>query len=75
MLLPVAASVAASAAFGLIVAAVASAAILSATGAAADEGSRRATLGVLLLVGWIAGLGVAVAQRVRSASSRAAPVS
>jgi hypothetical protein len=75
VLLPVAASLATSATLGLIVAAVASAAILSATGAAADEGSRRATLGVLLLLGWIAGLSVAIAQRVRSASSRATPVS
>ncbi len=75
LLLPVAASLAASAALGLLAAAVAATLVLSATGTAADEGSRRATLGVLLLIAWLAGLVIAVAQRLRSASSRAGPVS
>jgi hypothetical protein len=73
--LPGVASVAAGATLGLLVAAVAAAVVLSATGTAADEGSRRATLGVLLLVAWLAGLIIAIAQRVRSPSSRAGPVS
>jgi hypothetical protein len=75
LLLPLAASLAASAALGLVVAAVVATLILSATGAAADEGSRHATLGLLLLVAWLAGLGIAIVRRVRSASSRAGPVS
>ena len=73
--LPVAASLAASAALWLLAAAVAVTLVLSATGTAADEGSRRATLGFLLLVAWIAGLVIAITQRIRSASSRVGPVS
>jgi len=75
LLLPVVASLAASAALGLVTAAVAATLILSATGTAADEGSRRATLGLLLLVAWLAGLTIAIVQRVRSASSGVGPVS
>ena len=75
LLLPLAASFAASAALGLVAAAGAAALILSATGTAADEGSRRTTLGVLLLVAWLAGLAIAILQHVRAASSRVGPVS
>jgi hypothetical protein len=75
VLLPTAASLAASAALSLLVAAVAVTLILSATGSAADEGSRRATLGVLLLAAWIAGLIAAVARQLRSGSTRVGPVS
>ncbi len=75
LLSPLLASLAAGAALGLIVAAVAATLILSATGTAADEGSRRATLGLLLLVAWLAGLAIAIAQRVRAASARVRPVS
>jgi hypothetical protein len=75
VLLPAAASLAASAALGLLVGGVAATLILSATGTAADEGSRRATLGGLLLVAWIAGLVIAIARRVRSAPSPTSPVS
>lgn len=75
LLLPLVASLAASAALGSIVAAVAAAAILSATGAAADEGSRRATLGLLLVAAWLAGLAMAILQRFRSTSARVGPVS
>jgi hypothetical protein len=75
LLLPLAASLAAGAAIGLIAAAVAATLVLSATGAAADEGSRRTTLGVLLLVAWLGGLAVSIVQRLRSASSRVRPVS
>ena len=49
--------------------------ILSATGAAADEASRQATLGLLLIAAWLAGLAIAIVQRVRAASSRVGPVS
>ncbi len=75
LLLPVVASLAAGAALGLLAAAVAATLVLSATGSAADEDSRRASLGVVLLLAWVGGLVVAVAQRVRSASSGAGPVS
>jgi hypothetical protein len=75
LLLPLAASLAAGAAIGLVVAAVAATLVLSATGTAADEGSRRATLGLLLLVAWLAGLTIAIVQRARSAASRVGPVS
>lgn len=75
LLSPLLASLAATAALGLLAAAVAATLILSATGTAADEGSRRATLGLLLLLAWLAGLAAAVAQRVRAASSRTGPVS
>ena len=49
LLAPLLASLAAGAAVGLLVAAVAATLVLSATGTAADEGSRRATLGLLLV--------------------------
>ncbi|MGZ8514263.1 MAG: DnaJ domain-containing protein [Candidatus Limnocylindrales bacterium] len=75
LLAPLLASLAAGAALGLLVAAVAATAVLSATGTAADEGSRRATLGLLLVVAWLAGLAIAIVQRVRAASSRVGPVS
>jgi hypothetical protein len=54
---------------------VAATLILSATGSAADEASRRTTLGLLLLLAWLAGLAIAIAQRVRAASPGAGPVS
>ena len=75
LLLPVVASLAASAALGLLAASVAATLVLSATGGAADEASRRATLGVLLVVAWVAGLFIAIGQRIRSASARSGPVS
>ncbi|MEA2608064.1 MAG: hypothetical protein QOJ75_307, partial [Chloroflexota bacterium] len=75
VLVPAAASLAAMASLSLLSAAVAATLILSATGSAADEGSRRATLGVLLLAAWIAGLIVAIARRLRSVSARVGPVS
>ena len=56
-------------------AAVAATLVLSATGTAADEASRRATLALLLLIAWLAGLGLSIVQRLRSASSRVGPVS
>lgn len=75
LLSPWLASLAASAALTLLAAAVAATLILSATGTAADEGSRRAVLGLLLLIAWSAGLAIGIAQRLRATSSRARPVS
>ncbi|MBI3749349.1 MAG: DnaJ domain-containing protein [Chloroflexi bacterium] len=75
LLSPLLASLAASAAVGLLVAAAVATLVLSATGTAADEGSRRATLGLLLVLAWLAGLAIAIAQRVRAAPPRVGPVS
>ena len=75
VLVPAMASFAATAALSLFVAAVAATLVLSATGTAADEGSRRATLGVLLLAAWIVGLVIAFVRRLRSASAGVGPVS
>ena len=75
LLAPWLAAVAAGAALTLLAVAVAVTLILSATGTAADEGSRRAALGGLLLLAWLAGLAIGIAQRVRAVSSRAGPVS
>ena len=75
LLLPEAAALATAAALVLLGAAVAAGLILSATGAAADEGSRRAALGALLVVAWLTGLAIAVVRRVRSGPRSAGPVS
>jgi hypothetical protein len=75
LLIPAAATLAASAALSLLAAAVAATLVLSAAGGAADDASRRSTLGLLLLVAWLAGVAIAIAQRLRSASKRAGPVS
>ncbi len=75
LLLPEIAALAAAAALVLLAAAVAAGFILSATGAAADEGSRGAALGALLVVAWLTGLAIAVVQRVRSGPRSAGPVS
>ncbi len=64
-----------TAAVALLAAAVVATLILSATGTAADEGSRRATLGAVLLIAWLAGLGIGVMRRLRSVSMRGRPVS
>jgi hypothetical protein len=74
-LVPEIAAIAAGAALVLLAAALAATLILSATGTAADEGSRRAALGALLVVAWLSGLGIAVVRRVRSGASPARPVS
>jgi hypothetical protein len=73
--LPVVASIAAMGAITLLVAAVAAAFALSATGEAADSESRRVALGAVLLVSWLAGVGVAVARRARTPESATRPVS
>jgi hypothetical protein len=72
---PSVAALAAGAAIALVLAAAAGTLVLSATGTAADEGSRRVTLAALLLVAWLGGLAISIAQRVRAVSSRTGPVS
>ncbi len=74
-LVPEIAAIAAGAALVLLAAATAATLILSATGTAADEGSRRAALGALLVVAWLSGLGIAIVRRVRFGGRPARPVS
>jgi hypothetical protein len=73
--IPALASVATMAALSLLGAAVVAALILSATGEAADGESRRATLGVVLLVAWLVGLAVAIMRRFRTLPNPGRPVS
>jgi hypothetical protein len=75
LLLPEVAAIATGASLVLLAAAVAASLILSATGTAADEGSRRAALGALLLVAWLSGLAIAIVRRIRSGPRTAGPVS
>jgi hypothetical protein len=75
LLLPTLASVAAMGSIALLSAAVVAALILSATGGAADGDSRRSALGAVLLLAWLAGIGIAVFRRVRALSPPATPVS
>jgi hypothetical protein len=75
LLVPEVAAIAAGAALFLLAAAVGASLILSATGTAADEGSRRAALGTLLVVAWLSGLAIAVVRRFRSGSRSSRPVS
>jgi hypothetical protein len=72
---PEVAAIAAGAALVLLGAAVGATLILSATGTAADEGSRRAALGALLVVSWLSGLAIAAVRRLRSGSRSSRPVS
>jgi hypothetical protein len=65
LLVPEIAALATGAAIVLLMAAIGATLILSATGAAADEGSRRAALGALLLLAWSSGLVIAVVRRLR----------
>jgi hypothetical protein len=73
--IPVLASIATMAALSLLGAAIIAALILSATGSAADGDSRRATLGVVLLVAWLVGLAIAIVRRFRTLSNPGRPVS
>jgi hypothetical protein len=73
--IPEAAAIAAGASLVLLAAAVGATLILSATGTAADENSRRAALGALLLVAWLSGFAIAVVRRLRSGSRSSRPVS
>jgi DnaJ domain len=65
LLVPEIAAITAGAAIVLLMAAIGATLILSATGAAADEASRRAALGALLLLAWSSGLVIAVVRRLR----------
>ena len=75
LVVPALASVTTTAALALFVAAVVASLILSATGAGADSDARRTVLGVVLLLGWLAGLAIAIARRVRVLRSATSPVS
>ncbi len=73
--IPAAASIATMAALMLLAAAVVASLVLSATGGAADGDSRRAVLGLILLLAWLAGLTIAVVRRARTFRSGTSPVS
>lgn len=75
LLLPEIAAIATGAAIVLLIGAVGASLILSATGTAADEASRRSALGALLVVAWLSGLVVAVVRRFRSGRGPSRPVS
>ena len=75
LVVPEVAAIAAGASLGLLGAAVFASLILSATGAAADEASRRTALGALLVVSWITGLAIAIVRRLRSGPRTPRPVS
>jgi DnaJ domain len=75
LVIPAAASIATMAALTLLAAAVVASLVLSATGAAADGDSRRAALGLVLLIAWLAGLAIGVGRRVGLFRSGASPVS
>jgi len=69
LLLPEMAALAAGASVALLAAAVAASLTLSATGGAANEGSRQVALGAVLTVAWISGCAVAVMRRLRGSRS------
>jgi hypothetical protein len=71
--IPILASVTTMATITLLVVASFVALVLSATGSAADDGSRRIALGVVLLISWLAGLVIAGARRVRSPAPSVPP--
>ncbi len=75
LLVPSVGSIAAMGAITLLAAAILAALILSATGEAADSGSRQTALGAVLLIAWLAGLGIAIVKRMRPPSSTTRPVS
>jgi hypothetical protein len=75
LLIPALASLATVAAMTLLGAAVAATLVLSATGTATDDGSRRITLGAVLLVAWLVGLGIGVGRRLRDLPVPTRPVS
>ena len=75
LVIPAAASIATMAALTLLGAAVVASLVLSATGGAADGDARRAALGLILFLAWLAGLAIAVGRRARLLRSGASPVS
>jgi curved DNA-binding protein CbpA len=70
---PILASLTTMATITLLVVAAFVALVLSATGAAADGDSRRATLGAVLVLAWLAGLAIAGVRRARAMPARADP--
>ena len=75
LLVPRLAALAAAGAVAIVVAAVPTALILSATGDAAEVEARATALGVTIVVAWLVGVGVAIARRLRTMPPRAGPVS
>ncbi len=75
LVVPVLASVASMAALTALIVALMASLVITATGSAADGDSRQATLGVLVVIAWAAGLVFAIVRRVRALVSRAGPVS
>ncbi len=75
LVVPVLASVASMAALTALIVALMASLVITATGSAADGDSRQATLGVLVVIAWVAGLVFAIVRRVRALVSRAGPVS
>ncbi len=75
LLVPRLAALAASGAVAIVVAAVPTALILSATGDAAEVQARATALGVTIVIAWLVGVGVAVVRRLRTMPPRAGPVS
>ena len=75
LVVPVLASVASMAALTALIVALMASLVITATGSAADGDSRQATLGVLVVIAWAAGLAFAIVRRVRALVSRAGPVS
>jgi len=75
LLVPRLAALAAAGAVAVVVAAVPTALILSATGEAAELEVRATALGVTIVVAWLVGVGIAVARRIRLMPPRAGPVS
>jgi DnaJ domain len=66
LLVPRLAAIAAAGAIALVVAAVPTALFLTSTGTAFAPDARGTALGAVLLVAWVAGIGVAIARRVRT---------
>jgi curved DNA-binding protein CbpA len=71
---PLLGSIATMAAVTLLGVALVAAVILSANGGQPDD-ARRTTLGLILIVGWLVGAAIAVAQRTRPGAGPARPVS
>ena len=75
LLVPALASLATVGAMALVCAAVVATFILSATGTAGDPDARRQALGAVLLVSWLAGIGIALVRRLRDLPTHGRPVS
>ena len=75
LVVPVLASVASMAALTALIVALMVSLVITSTGSAADGDSRQATLGVVVVIAWAAGLAFAIFRRVRALVSQAGPVS